>query len=162
MNAKATEHESETRFPSDRELEVIRFFDAPRALVWKAWTDSAHIGAWWGPDGFTTTTLEMDVRPDGVWRFVMHGPDGTDYDNLIVYREVQEAERLHYWHGEKEGDPHAFEVEVTFADINGKTRVSLKQRHASKEARDYVIKEIGAIEGAKQTLARLAEHLSAM
>jgi uncharacterized protein YndB with AHSA1/START domain len=73
---------------ADREIVVTRVFDAPRELVFDAFTDPAHISNWWGPDGFTTTTHEMDVRPGGTWRFVMHGPDGVDYDNIIVYREI--------------------------------------------------------------------------
>lgn len=164
MGQKATEPASDAAwgYPSDCELEVTRVFDAPRELVWKAWTDPDHVGAWWGPNGFTTTTSSMDVRPGGAWRFVMRGPDGKAYDNLVVYREVQAPHRLAYWHGEKEGDPHAFEVVVTFAEEDGKTRVSLRQTYPSKEARDFVVKEFGAVEGGMQTLARLAEHLKHM
>ena len=62
----------------DREIVATRIFDAPRELVWKVWTEQEHIGQWWGPKGFTTTTYSMDVRPGGVWRFVMHGPDGRE------------------------------------------------------------------------------------
>lgn len=164
MSQSANERANETTwgYPSDRELELVRIFDAPRALVWKAWTDPAHVGAWWGPNGFTTTTRSMDVRPGGAWQFVMRGPDGQEYDNLVIYREVQEPELLAYWHGEKEGDPNAFDVIVSFTETNGKTRVSLKQVYPSNEARDFVVKEFGAIEGGMQTLARLADHLRHM
>ena len=65
--------------PADRTIVTTRVIDAPRALVFKAWTDPAHIAEWWGPDGFTTTIREMDVRLGGAWRFMMHGPDGVDY-----------------------------------------------------------------------------------
>ena len=79
---------------SDREIVITREFDAPREVVWTAWTDAKQIKEWWGPRGFTTTTHVMDVRPDGVWRFVMHGPDGTDYPNRIVHTEIEKPERL--------------------------------------------------------------------
>lgn len=104
----------------------------------------------------------MDVRPGGVWRFVMHGPDNVDYDNLIVYREVVDLDRLTYFHGESEDDPIAFEVSVTFVETDGRTQVTLKQTYATKEARDFVINQFGAIEGGKQTLGRLAEYLRSM
>ena len=77
-----------------REIVAARVFDAPRELVFDAWTDPEHVAQWWGPNGFTNTIHEMDVRPGGVWRFVMHGPDGVDYNNKIVYIEVVKPERL--------------------------------------------------------------------
>ena len=64
---------------AERSLVFDRRLRAPRELVFRAWTENRHIGEWWGPDGLTTTTREMDVRPGGVWQFTMHGPDGTDY-----------------------------------------------------------------------------------
>src|SRR5262249_57423594 len=72
---------------SDSEIVATRVFDAPRELVFKVWTDPAHIGQWWGPRGFTTTTYAMDMRPGGVWRFCMHGPHGGRYQNQITYLE---------------------------------------------------------------------------
>jgi hypothetical protein len=63
----------------------MREFDAPRDLVFDAWTDPKHLAQWWGPNGFTTTTMSFDLRPGGVWRFVMHGPDGRDYQNRITW-----------------------------------------------------------------------------
>ena len=70
------------------EIVTTRLLNAPRALVFEAWTDPHHVAQWWGPNGFTNTIHEMDVTPGGVWRFVMHGPDGVDYPNRIVYIEV--------------------------------------------------------------------------
>lgn len=146
---------------ADREIVVTRVLDAPRELVFEAWTDPEHIGSWWGPRGFTTTTHEMDVRPGGVWRLTMHGPDGTDYPNYIVYREVVRPERLAYAHGSQPGEPADFDVTVTFADEGGKTRITMRSLFPSAAARDFVVKEYGAIEGAHQTLDRLQEHLAA-
>ena len=76
-----------------------RVFDAPRELVFSVWTDPKHLAQWWGPNGFTTTTSAFDMRPGGVWRFVMHGPDGRDYQNRITFDEIVPPERIVYHHG---------------------------------------------------------------
>ena len=81
---------------ADREIVLTRLFDAPPTMVWEAWTDPAQVGLWWGPKGFTTTIEVMDVRVGGVWRLVMHGPDGTDYPNQSTFTEVVPYERLVY------------------------------------------------------------------
>lgn len=143
-----------------RSIIIERTFDAPRELVFKAWTDPERVGQWWGPDGFTTTTQEMEVKPGGVWRFVMHGPDGTDYPNKIVFREVEEPARLVYEQsGDAEGTPVQFVTTVTFAEQAGKTHITLYSLFPSTEARDWVVREHGAIEGGKQHLARLDAHV---
>jgi uncharacterized protein YndB with AHSA1/START domain len=144
----------------DREIAAVRVFDAPRDLVWKVWTEPEHIAKWWGPRGFTTTTYSMDVRPGGVWRFVMHGPD-RDYQNKITYLEVVKPERLVYKHGgEKEVEPVNFQVTVAFTEQGGKTRVDMRMVFPSAKARGYVIETYGAVEGLNQTLARLEEYLA--
>jgi uncharacterized protein YndB with AHSA1/START domain len=150
--------------PSDRELVLTRVFDAPRELVWKAWTDPQHVIHWWGPNGFTTTLEEMDIRPGGVWKQIMHGPDGTDYPSKSVFLEVLKPERLSYSHvGGKKGAPSAdFETTVTFEDLGGKTKLTLRTLFPSGEARDLNIKTYGAVEGGNQTLARLADYLPGM
>ena len=148
---------------TDRELVFTRMFDAPRELVFEAWTDPGHIVHWWGPEGFTTTIHEMDVRPGGVWRFVMHGPDGVDYRNRIVFLEIVKPERLVYKHApEKGSEPVSFQVTVTFVEQGGQTELTMQMLFPSVAARDYVVKKYGAVEGANQTLARLAEHLPKM
>src|SRR4051794_29231769 len=81
---------------SDREIVFSRVFDAPRELVWKAWTEPHHVTKWWGPNGFTTTIHEMDVRTGGTWHHTMHGPDGTDYPNKSIFVEVVKPERIVY------------------------------------------------------------------
>ena len=83
---------------SDRELTATRIFDAPRELVFKMWTEAGHVTKWWGPDGFRTTIQRMDVRPGGEWRFIMHGPDGRDYINHKVFKEIVPPERIVYDH----------------------------------------------------------------
>jgi uncharacterized protein YndB with AHSA1/START domain len=141
---------------SDREIITTRVFDAPRELVFAAWTDPKHVAEWWGPKGFTNTIYEMDVRPGGVWRFVMHGPDGVDYQNEIIFVEVVKPERLVYDHvsGPK------FHMTVTFDEQGGKTKITMRMRFDTAALRDKVAREFGAVEGAKQTLERLAEFLA--
>ena len=146
---------------SDREIVITRVFDAPRERVFKAWTDPAHIGNWWGPKGFTTTTLEIDVKPGGVWRFIMHGPDGTDYPNKISYKEIVKAERLVFDHGSGEdSDAGTFEATVTFAAEGGKTRLTTRSLFPTPEERKQAVEEFKAIEGGNQTLDRLGEYLA--
>jgi uncharacterized protein YndB with AHSA1/START domain len=145
---------------ADREIVLTREFDAPRELVFKAWTDPMHIAQWWGPRGFTTTIYEMDVRPGGVWRFVMHGPDGRDYQNRIVYDEIVRPELLAYTHiGEGEDNVH-FQATVTFTETGPKTSVTLRLIFPTAAERDRVVNEYGAIEGGNQTLERLGHYLS--
>lgn len=143
---------------SDREIVVMRVFDSPRALVFKAWTDPKHLAHWWGPNGFSITTYEMEFKPGGVWRFVMHGPDGRDYQNKIVYVEIAEPERLVYMHV---SEPQ-FKMTVTFADDGGQTRLTARMVFESAAIRDRTVKAFGAVEGLKQTLGRLAEHVARM
>lgn len=147
----------------DREIVATRVFDAPRDLVWKAWTDPEHVVQWWGPRGFATTTYSMEVKPGGVWRFVMHGPDGVDYQNKITYVEVVRPERLVYKHGgDKDVEPVNFEVTVSFEDLGGKTRLHMQMLFPSAKAREFTVEKYGAVEGLSQTLGRLEEHLPMM
>lgn len=150
-----------TGTPSDREIVFTRVFDAPRELVWKAWTECEHVERWWGPDGFSTTTEVMDVRPGGMWVHTMHGPDGKNYPNKKVYREVVKPERLVYSHGGgREGEPQVdFATTVTFEEQGSKTKLTMRMLFASAEARGLVVQTYGAVEGGNQTLGRLAEFL---
>jgi uncharacterized protein YndB with AHSA1/START domain len=148
---------------ADRELVFHRVFDAPREVVFAVWTDPKHVAQWWGPNGFTTTISEMDVRPGGVWRLVMHGPDGRDYKNKIVFLEVVRPERLVYKHEPEHGtEPVTFETTVTFAERGGKTEMTFRMLFPSTKMLDYVVKTYGAVEGTNQTLGRLGEQVIAM
>jgi uncharacterized protein YndB with AHSA1/START domain len=144
---------------ADREVVITRLLDAPRERVFEAWTDPQQVGQWWGPTGFTTTIHEMDVRPGGVWRFIMHGPDGKDWPNWVRYHEVVRPERLVYDHGGERSEPE-FHVTVTFADEGGRTRLTMRSVFPTAAARDYVVREFGAIEGGNQTLDRLTAYLA--
>ncbi|MFZ0637662.1 MAG: SRPBCC domain-containing protein [Candidatus Acidiferrales bacterium] len=148
---------------SDREIVVTRVFDAPRELVFKAFTEPKHVAQWWGPIGFTTTINEMDVRPGGVWRLVMHGPDGRDYNNKIVFLEIVKPERIVYKHDPEKGtEPVKCEVTITFAERGEKTEVRMRMVFPTAAEREDNVKKYGAVEGGKQTLGRLAEHLEMM
>jgi uncharacterized protein YndB with AHSA1/START domain len=149
---------------ADREIVITRVFDAPRELIWKVWTDPKHVAQWWGPRGFTTTIHEMDVRPGGIWRHTMHGPDGTDYPNQCVFLEIVKPERIVYSHGGgKAGEQDAdCEVTWTFEAQGGKTKLTLRMVFPSAGARDHVVKRYHAVEGGEQTLERLAMYLTAM
>lgn len=145
---------------ADREIVLSRLLDAPRELVFAAWTDPEQVVQWWGPRGFTTTNHEMSVTPGGVWRFVMHGPDGRDYKNKIIFTEVIKPERLVYRHaGEEEHEDVRFHVTVTFQAQGRKTLLTMRSLFATAQERNDVVTKYGAIEGGKQTLERLAEHV---
>ncbi len=101
----------------DREIVDTRLLDAPRELVWEVWADPKHIARWWGPNGFTTSIRQMNVRPGGAWRLVMHGPDGTDYNNKIVFVEVVKPERIVFRHTpDPKTETVNHQTTVTFAD----------------------------------------------
>jgi uncharacterized protein YndB with AHSA1/START domain len=137
-----------------------RIFDAPRALVFAAWTEPRHLARWFGPNGFSLTTSKFDFRPGGVWHFVMHGPDGRDYDNFITFDEISPPDRIAYRHGNRdEAEPIAFKMVVTFEDMGGKTRLTMHADFPSAAARDHVIREHGADKGQEETLGRLAGYV---
>jgi len=142
----------------DREMVITRLINAPRELVFKAWTDPDHIAEWWGPKGFSNTIHSMEVRKDGLWDFIMHGPDGTDYINKIIYLEIDEPARLVYSHSD-DGAMHFLDI-VTFEQVGDKTRVTLKIIFHTTEIRDQIMREVGAIEGGNQTLDRLERYLA--
>ena len=114
----------------DRELTVTRLIDAPRALVFKAWTDPVQIARWWGPKGFETVDYEMDIRPGGAYRFTMRSPQGTDHRKRGVYKEVTEPERIVFTFAWEDADGrlgHETLVTVTFEVDGEKTRLTLRQ-----------------------------------
>jgi uncharacterized protein YndB with AHSA1/START domain len=159
MTAEAAAASAST---ADREIVLTRVLDAPRELVFDAFTDPEHIDEWWGPNGFTNTTRERDVRVGGVWRFTMHGPDGTDYPNRAVYREIVRPERIVYDHdADDDAGEDRFHVTITFDDAGeGKTRLTMRMLFATAGERDRTV-GFGAIELGHQTLDRLAAHLAA-
>lgn len=150
-----------------RSIIGTREFDAPRDLVFSAWTDPKHLAQWWGPNGFTTTTYSFDFRPGGVWRFVMHGPDGRDYQNRITFEKIVPPVRIVYRHGGGDDvEPVQFRQTVVFEDLGGRsggrTRITWRGDFASAAERNRVIKDYGADKGLTETLARLGAYVTAM
>ena len=140
---------------TDREIVGTRLLDAPRDLVWKAFTEPEHIKQWWGPNGFTNTVHKMDVRVGGEWNFTMHGPDGTDYRNEIVYDEIVKPERIVYTHG----PTPKFQAVIELIERGSKTE--LRWRNVFETTDDFkrAVEVFHAVEGQQQTLGRLAEYV---
>ena len=145
---------------ADREIVISRVINAPRELVFEAFTEVRHLSRWWGPSGFTTTTRAFEFRVGGEWVFVMHGPDGTDYQEWIVWTELVAPERIALLHGESRGDPNAFESVITFASDGAATRIEMRTLFPTKELRDQAVEKYHAIEGGQQTLANLNAYVA--
>jgi uncharacterized protein YndB with AHSA1/START domain len=145
---------------TDREIVVSRVIDGPRELVFQAFTEVRHLSQWWGPEGFTTATRSFEFRVGGEWDFVMHGPDGTDYSEWIVWTEIVPPARIAMLHGESRDDPEAFESVLTFEPEGEKTRVEMLAVFPTRALRDEAIEKHGAIEGGRQTLANLAAFVA--
>jgi uncharacterized protein YndB with AHSA1/START domain len=114
----------------DRTLTLTRTFDAPQALVFKAWTDPAHAARWWGPAGFTIQSCVMDVRPGGAWRIRMRSPEGSEHTKRGVYQVVDPPHclELTYAWEDATGQPgHEMLVRVTFEAAGTGTRLTLHQ-----------------------------------
>ncbi len=144
---------------SDREIVVSRVIDAPRELVFEAFTDVHHLSRWWGPDGFTTTTRSFEFRVGGEWSFVMHGPDGTHYPEWIAWREIAPPERIVLLHGEFRDDPNAFDSFLSFQQVGEGTRIVMRTVFPTRELRDEAVEKYRAIEGGRQTLRSLAAYV---
>ncbi len=145
-----------------REIVVSRVVEAPRELVFEAFTAVRHLSRWWGPDGFTTTTRSFEFRVGGVWDFVMRGPDGTDYQEWISWVEIDPPQRIAMLHGESRDDPNAFESVLTFAPDGAATRIEMRTLFPTRELRDEAVEKYHAIEGGRQTLSNLAVYVTEM
>ena len=146
----------------DREIVLSRVIAAPRERVFQAWTDPKQVVQWFGPDGFTVESLECDIRVGGRWRFSYTGPDGTRYDNRMVFLRIEAPRLIELEHGsDKDNDPRRFHVIVTFdAQSDGNTVLTMRQLHPTKEQREATI-GFGAVEYGYQTLGKLARYLGA-
>jgi len=162
---------------AERTFVISRIFDAPREMVFKAWTDPQHMARWWGPHGFTNPVCEMDVRPGGAYRIVMRSPEGVDYPLKGVYSEVVPPERLVMtddcsehpaeWHDlvnpNRKGQTTLEALStVTFEDVGGgKAKLTVQTLFESVAFRDALLR-MGMSEGWSQSLERLASHLAEM
>jgi uncharacterized protein YndB with AHSA1/START domain len=148
-------------WPIDREIVLARVIDAPRSLAYAAWADPDQIQKWFGPEGMTIETREIDVRPGGTWRFDMVAPDGFRYSNRMVFLRMEAPSLIEVEHGsDQDDDPGRFRMLVTFDEQgNGKTVITLRQMHPSKAEREAKI-GFGAVEYGAQTLDKLARHVA--
>jgi uncharacterized protein YndB with AHSA1/START domain len=139
---------------ADREFVHSRVIDAPRERVFRAFSDPEHLAKWWGPDGFTNTFHTFELQPGGYWRFVMHGPDGTDYPNESVFREVVAPERVVFEHLSK---GHHFVMTITFTAEGNNTRVGWRQVFDTAAHKERIAKLVS--EANEQNLTRLATEV---
>ncbi|MBV9387596.1 MAG: SRPBCC domain-containing protein [Chroococcidiopsidaceae cyanobacterium CP_BM_ER_R8_30] len=152
---------------SDREITIARVFNAPRELVFKAWTEPKHIVQWWGPAGFTTHVTELDLRPGGRWRYVMVGPDGTEYPVKGIFREIVPPERVVTSDEFDEGFEQAINADLPqgivmtgmFEELDGKTKLTLQILHATADDRRKH-EEMGVVAGWNSSFDCLDEFLA--
>ena len=146
--------------PADREIVITRIINAPQELVFEAFTEVRHLSRWWGPEGFTTTTRSFEFRVGGEWDFVMHGPDGTDYQEWITWTEIDPPARIAMLHGEFHGDPNVFESTLAFAPDGTGALIEMRTVFPTRELRDEAVQKYHAIEGGQQTLSNLAAYVT--
>ncbi|MCH5686680.1 SRPBCC family protein [Niabella sp. W65] len=142
---------------AEREIRITQIFDASAALIWEVWTNPDHIAHWWGPAGFTTTIHEMDLREEGSWRLTLHGPDGTNYPNRSVYKELIPLQKIVFEHF----NPHFFTT-VLFKPTGTGTQLEWSMVFDSAEQRAIIVKAHKADEGLRQNIERLEAYLSLM
>ena len=147
--------------PAERSIAGTVEIAASADVVWHLWTNPDRIAHWWGPDAYTTAVQAMDVRPGGEWRFTMTGPDGTVYDNRVVYLVVEEPVRIVYAHGVA-GRADRFVATATFSQHDRGTTVSVTSRFPTPDDRRRAAEEFGASEGLRQTLGNLAAYIEGL
>jgi uncharacterized protein YndB with AHSA1/START domain len=140
---------------ADRELRLTRLLNAPVELVWEVFTDPEHIKHWWGPNGFTNTITKMEIDPGGEWDLVMHGPDGTDYKNKSVFKEIVKHKKIVYDHV---SGPR-FLTTIEFEELGKQTQINWHMLFESKEQFIQVVKTFKADEGLKQNIDKLEPYL---
>ncbi|HEY8935530.1 MAG TPA: SRPBCC domain-containing protein [Cyclobacteriaceae bacterium] len=140
---------------ADREIRISRLLNAPIELVWEVWTNPDHIKNWWGPNGFTNTIHQMDVKKDGEWNFIMHGPDGTDYTNKSIFKEIIQHKKIVYEHisGPK------FLATIEFESGNETTFINWHMLFETREQFIQVVKTFKADEGLKQNIEKLNHYV---
>lgn len=156
--------------PTEQDLIITRVFDAPPALVFKAWTDPEHVKRWWGPRGFTMPTCKIDLRPGGAMHFCMRSPEGHDIWCKGIYREIVAPERIvsTSFFSDPEGNlipptqyglsqewPAETLFTVTFEEQDGKTKLTIRQSGVPM----IPLRE-GAKQGWNESFDRLAEALA--
>ena len=155
--ARATAAEPE----SARSISLERTLNAPRERVFEAFSKAEHLANWWGPNGFSITTSAFEFRVGGTWRFVMHGPDGRDFQNRVIFEMIERPLRIVGRHDDGEGG-FRHDYQISFAQDGDQTRVSWAMVFPTAADRDHVVREYGAQEGLAQTTRRLVEYVAAL
>jgi len=140
-----------------RQLHIARKFKAPVELMWEVWTNPDHIINWWGPDGFSNTIHEIDFKEGGEWRMTMHGPDGANYPNRSIFKEIIPLKKIVYEHF----NPH-FITTVLFEPVGDETQINWSMLFDTADLREIVVKAHKADEGLKQNVDKLEKYLSEM
>jgi uncharacterized protein YndB with AHSA1/START domain len=140
---------------ANRQFHISRTLKAPIELVWEVWTQPEHIMQWWGPHGFTNTIDIMDFKEEGEWKFTMHGPDGTNYLNRSVFKEIVPLKKIVFEHF----NPH-FITTVLFEAKGDETFIDWTVVVDSAEMREILVKSVKADEGLKQNVEKMEKYLS--
>ena len=146
----------------EREIEIVRIFDAPPELVYRAWTDPEHMTQWWGPKVFTNHSCELDVRPGGAWQILMRSPQGVDHKCRGIYSEVVPFERLVFTNDAFDDDDKPLLRGITtvvFAAHEGRTKLTLRSRAVGLV--DFAPQMLRGMEqGWSQSLDKLSTHVA--
>jgi len=139
-------------------ITVEALVNAPVEKVWEYWTKPEHIAEWWGPNGFTNTITKMDVTPKGEWHLIMHGPDGTNYKNKSIFKEVVKHKKIVYEHV----SAPKFIATIEFEAQGDKTFLKWHMLFESREQFIQVVKTFKADEGLKQNVEKLQYYLASL
>ena len=151
-----------TAVGDDRTIVIERVIDAPRSVVWKAFTDPEQLPLWWGPEGYSCETSEIDIREGGVWRFTMCGPNGVEYKNRITFNKITpEAQIAYTTDDDGTSDQPAFDSVARFEARGNKTVFTLRMRFDSAAIRKSM-EDFGAVEGGHSTIDCLENHLQTL
>lgn len=140
----------------DREISLERMIHAPVALVWEVWTTPEHLANWWGPNGFTNTISKMDMKPGGEWDLVMHGPDGTNYKNKSIFKEIVHHKKIVYEHVTSP----KFVATIEFEEQGEQTFLRWQMVFETREQFIQTVKTFRADEGLKQNLEKLDRYVT--
>ena len=138
-----------------RELKLVRTVDAPLNLIWEVWTEPEHLKNWWGPKGFSCTVKKMDFQEGGEWLLTLHGPDGTDFANRSIFKEIVPFEKIVFEHF----NPH-FTTTVFFVPQSYGVNVEWTLLFDTAEMREIIVKTHGAEEGQKENMAKFEGYVS--
>jgi uncharacterized protein YndB with AHSA1/START domain len=141
---------------ADREIIISRLLNAPITKVWDVWTTPDHIKNWWGPNGFTNTITMMELHEGGHWNLVMHGPDGTDYDNESIFTQVEKHKKIAYHHL----SGHEFLATITFEERGNETYMHWQMLFPTSEELTRIMGLYDISVGLKENVDRLEVYLN--